>query len=458
MSLPSHISLSELAREIQWGIKKQLSNSYWITAEISEYSVNYKGHCYVDLIEKQKNSEHISTKLRATMWAQQHAMISTYFETVTGIQLQAGISILCCVTVEFHELYGLSLNIIDIEPVYTIGEDERQRQEVLARLDAEGIIGMNADLDMPDVPQRIAVISSPHAAGYQDFMNHLHANEQGVVFYTCLFPAVMQGVELESSIIKALDAIFTYEDYFDAVVIIRGGGAKADLRWFDSYALAAHIAQFPIPVLSGIGHDKDNSVVDIVSYLSVKTPTAAADFFIQKALHVLYRISDLQAQITSHVQELFFQQRTELMGLQNNVLQNSKELSVSATRALRVLASELNEKTRDIFAGCNQDCAKTQNTLVSKAFSLLQTQQHVIRRTIEQISNKTDSVFQTESANIQLLEKDLELQNPLAILKKGYSITKNKDGKVVTAGDIHTGDTIITRFSDGEITSTVSSS
>ena len=315
MSLPNHISLFELVQKIQQSIKSHMSNSYWITAEISELSVNTKGHCYLELVEKPKSAEHIIAKQRAIIWAQQFGMISAYFQSVTGVKLQAGLSILCCVTVEFHEIYGMSLSIIDIEPVYTIGEDERQRTEILARLESEGIVTMNHEVPFPDVPQKIAIISSPNAAGYQDFMKQLHANDYGIVFYSVLFPAIMQGIDVESSIIAALDKIYAYEDVFDAVVIIRGGGSKTDLRWFDSYRLASHIAQFPLPVIAGIGHDKDTSIVDIVAHTSLKTPTAVADFLIQSGAYVLQQITDLQYKFTEHVRSVFAVQHEQCANL-----------------------------------------------------------------------------------------------------------------------------------------------
>ncbi|HPH16555.1 MAG TPA: exodeoxyribonuclease VII large subunit, partial [Bacteroidales bacterium] len=268
MKQKQHMTLSELAQAIESGIQSSLPDTYWVVAEISELSVNFKGHCYLELIEKPEKTDAVTAKIRATIWSYRYQLIHSYFAASTGLQLQAGLKILFSATVEFHAVYGLSLSITDIDPVYTIGEDEKQRNDILQRLHAEGVFSMNKDLEMPLFPQRLAVISSSQAAGYQDFCNQIDANQYNLRFTVTLFQASMQGVETEQSVVHALHEIFEREHEFDVVIIIRGGGAKADLRWFDNYTIAYHIAQFPLPVITGIGHDKDQSITDMVAHTS----------------------------------------------------------------------------------------------------------------------------------------------------------------------------------------------
>ncbi|MGM0505145.1 MAG: exodeoxyribonuclease VII large subunit, partial [Bacteroidota bacterium] len=268
------ISLLELNQSIREKIKFNFPESIWVVAEISELKINRNGHCYLELIEKEAISENIIAKSRATIWAFTFRMLKPYFESVTGHELISGLKILVQVTVEFHELYGFSLNITDIDPNYTLGDLAQKKAETLRKLEEDGIINMNRELEFPIVPQKIAVISSETAAGYQDFMHQLTHNKYGYTYYIKLFPAIMQGLKAEESIIDTLERIFQHDHFFDIVVIIRGGGSQADLNCFNNYLLAANVAQFPIPVLTGIGHDKDESIVDLVACQKLKTPTA----------------------------------------------------------------------------------------------------------------------------------------------------------------------------------------
>jgi len=274
------IHLSELLDKAKQALESSLSGSYWITAEINEIKTNANGHCYLSLIEKEENGEQLKAKVAATIWASAFRLIKPYFESSTGRPLSAGLKVLVKAGIQFHVLYGISLNIVDIEPSYTVGSMALQRRNTIAQLQSDGVFDMNRELELPILPQRIAVISSEQAAGYQDFIHQLYDNDEGYAFAVTLFSASVQGAAATTEIIAALDAINDCRTVFDAVVIIRGGGATADLVCFDDYALAAHVAQFPLPVLTGIGHNKDESVVDMVAHQSLKTPTAAADFLI----------------------------------------------------------------------------------------------------------------------------------------------------------------------------------
>lgn len=292
-----HMTLSELLAGVKLTLAERFPLGVWISAEIGELKVNrYSGHCYLELIEKgDKGSATPKAKASAAIWRNRWAAIESYFLSVTDTPLAAGMSVLLKVSVTFHEAYGFSLVVSDIEPSFTLGENERRKREVIAALTADGVIDLNRSLPLPEVVQRVAVISSATAAGLQDFRNHL--SEAPWRIHCTLFEAIVQGASAEESIIGALEEIASREEEFDAVVIIRGGGSQSDLECFNSYALCAHIAQFPLPVITGIGHDKDNSVADLVAAVALKTPTAVADFLLSKAESFATEAEDLYARI-----------------------------------------------------------------------------------------------------------------------------------------------------------------
>ncbi|MDR0295640.1 MAG: exodeoxyribonuclease VII large subunit [Prevotellaceae bacterium] len=345
------INLSELLDKAKQALESGLPDSYWLTAEINEIKTNTTGHCYLSLIEKEEDGEQLKAKVAATIWASAFRMIKPYFESSTGRPLSAGLKVLVKASIQFHVLYGISLNIVDIEPSYTVGSMALQRRSTIAQLQSDGVFDMNRELEFPLLPQRIAVISSEQAAGYQDFIHQLYENDESYAFAVTLFPASVQGATAVTEIIAALDAINNYQQAFDVVAIIRGGGATADLICFDDYMLAAHVAQFPLPVLTGIGHNKDESVVDMVAYQSLKTPTAVANYLIDClssqeveleafgeiieniALAVLnkeqHTLSLLQQLIAMHSQQQLQQEKFKLQ-LYANDLQSYNPYSVLA--------------------------------------------------------------------------------------------------------------------------------
>ena len=279
-------SLRELCDCIQDVIEHELPERYWVCAEVG--SMSTRGHCYMELVEKGENGI-LAAKVRATCWSNVYTLLSAYFTQETGQALRAGMQVLIEVSIEFHAVYGLSLNIWNIDPTYTIGDLAKQRQATIRRLTEEGVMELQQALTIPSLPRRVAVVSSADAAGYEDFCNQLKHNRFGFTFHTHLYPAVMQGDTAPKSIIGALNEIASVEDDWDVVVIIRGGGASSDLGCFDDYDLANHCAQFPLPIIAGIGHTRDVSVVDMVTHTSVKTPTAAAEhliFFTRFTLNV----------------------------------------------------------------------------------------------------------------------------------------------------------------------------
>ena len=284
------LSLSELCAQLDECIQQGLPGTYWVRAEIAQLSE--KGHCYLELIEKADRGM-FAAKMRATCWSNKWQLISAYFQQETGKRPEPGMQVLVEVSVEFHPVYGLSLNIQNIDPSFTLGDMARQRQLTLQQLEKDGVLDMNKSLSLPAVIRRVAVISAEGAAGYGDFCHQLTNNAYHLRFSTELFPAVMQGDQAVRSILSALDAVAENADDFDCVAIIRGGGATTDLTCFDSYDIASHCAQFPLPVLSGIGHTRDVSVVDMVVFQALKTPTAVAEMLIDHNAQQLVRIDEL---------------------------------------------------------------------------------------------------------------------------------------------------------------------
>lgn len=407
------ISLSQLTDRIQEVLKFSFDTPVWIRAEISELRENYNGHCYLELVEKDSNSDAILAKTKANIWSTTYRMLKPYFENSTGESLRAGLNILVAVTVEFHGVYGFSLNIRDIDPVFTIGELAARRLKIIRQLEADGIADMNKLVEMPLLPQRLAIISSATAAGYDDFMNQLHNDENQFAFYTKLFPAVMQGDQAESSIIRSLEKIYEHSELFDVVVIIRGGGATTDLACFDSYELALNCAQFPLPVISGIGHQRDVSILDMVAHSSVKTPTAAAEFLISK----MKDAENVWKNIFSDISYL----------VQNKTENEFRKLDQTQMRITHTLRQWVTKR--------------------SHAFETHQNRlQNSVRMQIVRQKNK-----------LLILEKSIESHSPSYLLKHGYTITALNGKRISSIKEVKAGDKIRTFVHDGEFESEVSS-
>ena len=299
----------ELNRMVRESIELSMPDEYWVEAELSECRES-RGHCYMELIQKDELSATPVAKASAKCWANKWLTIRPYFERTTGQQLHAGMKVLLKVYPQFHEAYGFSWIVSDIDPTYTLGDMARKRQEIIQKLKAEGVFDLQKELQLPMFCQHIAVISSQTAAGYDDFCNQLADNPYGFQFVTQLFPAIMQGEGVEQSIINALERI--YDEQFDCVVIIRGGGATSDMSGFDTLALAENVANFPIPIITGIGHDRDESILDMVSHTRVKTPTAAAAFLISHLKEVLDVIDSSQELITRFLSLVKTRQESKL--------------------------------------------------------------------------------------------------------------------------------------------------
>lgn len=405
------LSLFDLNALVRRSLEQCLPHEYWVQAELSDVRSNTTGHCYLEFIQKDPRSNNLVAKARGTIWSNVYRLLKPYFEESTGQLFTSGIKVLVKVTVQFHELYGFSLTILDIDPTYTLGDMARRRREILLQLEEEGVLTLNKELEMPELPQRIAVISSATAAGYGDFCHQLQYNPRGFFFYTELFPAMMQGNQVEESVLAALDRINDRREEFDAVVIIRGGGATSDLSGFDTYLLAASCAQFPLPIITGIGHERDDTVLDSVAHSRVKTPTAAAELLIERVGQAADRLEELSEQLEYGIRMRLQQERRRLSDLGARI----------PSAAMRRLSGD-----RYALLTVEKDLARSTNTLLSR-------QKH----------------------RLELLQQRITDASPEKLLSRGYSITL-KNGKVVTsASQVHPGDELVTRLYQGELTSIV---
>ena len=408
MSEEKHMTLFELNRLVRETIECELPHEYWVEAELSECRES-RGHCYMELIEKDEQTATPIAKARANCWAQKWVIIRPYFERATGQRLAAGMKVLLKVYPQFHEAYGFSWIVTDIDPTYTLGDMARKRQEIIRQLKEEGVFDLQKELTLPLFCQHIAVISSETAAGYGDFCNQLADNPYGFQFQTQLFPAIMQGEGVEGSIINALERI--YDQPFDCVVIIRGGGATSDMSGFDTLALAEHVANFPIPIITGIGHDRDESILDMVSHTRVKTPTAAAALLIDHLKEVLDTVNNAQNSITRLVQQ-----------------------------KLSTLSAQLSSVSEAI----------------PRLFSIVKTRQEAKIDALQQrLPMLIERRFLAENHRLQLMEEKLKALDPQLLLKRGYSITLHKGKAVKDASLLKEGDEIETVLEKGKLHSIV---
>ena len=326
-------SLSELCAEIQEVVENDLLDRYWVCAEIA--SLSARGHCYMELVEKAEDNM-LAAKVRATCWSNVYSLLSAYFIQETGQALRVGMQVLVEVSVTFHPVYGLSLNVWNIDPIYTQGDLAKQRQATIRRLTEDGVMELQQSLELPTLIRKVAVISAADAAGYGDFCDQLQNNRFGVKFEVELFAAVMQGDHAPKSIIKALNEIVSEEEKWDIVVIIRGGGATTDLGCFDDYELASHCAQFPLPILSGIGHTRDMSIVDMVAHTSVKTPTAAAEWLIERVAKQVEMISQLVLRLQRATQHAVVQENNKLQAYMQRMSHAAQRLLMQEQNRLQM--------------------------------------------------------------------------------------------------------------------------
>ena len=426
------ISLVEFNRRIGGLLHDASVQRCWVVAETSDVRQS-GGHCYLELVQKDAQTGQTLARMRGIVWASVYARLRCEFERATGQPFASGMNVMVEISANFHEQYGLSVVITGINPTYTLGDMARQRLEILNRLRSEGIIDMNKQLPWADVAQRVAVISAAGAAGYGDFMNQLHNNPSGIKFYTCLFPAVMQGQSTVTSVIAALERINDYADLFDCVVIIRGGGSTSDLNSFDNYDLAANVAQFPLPVICGIGHDRDNTVVDSVASVRVKPPTAAAEWLLDRAQSALDHVNALTDMVVDSATQMLSGARQQLAYFTSGIPLMADNIVVRHRARLQQIAAAIPVVAARRIDGAGKDLAFAS--------------QRVAMAARQCVAN--------ERQRVTGLEKQVELLSPDRVLRRGYSLTL-RDGHVVTsASSLRAGDSLVTRFADGERTSVV---
>lgn len=405
-----HLTLRQLNLMVRDAIEMQMPDEYWVEAELAECRER-GGHCYLELIEKEDTTNTPVAKASAKCWRQTWQMIQPYFQRTTGQALRTGMKVLLKVYAQFHETYGFSWIVTDIDPTYTLGDMARKRQEIIRQLKEEGVFDLQRELCIPLFAKRIAVISAAEAAGYGDFCRQLEDNEYGFKFETTLFPAIMQGEQVESSVVAALNTIYQSIRDFDVVVIIRGGGATSDLSGFDTLALAENVAQFPIPVITGIGHDRDESILDMVANTRVKTPTAAAALLIDNLRQVLERINNAQQRITLAIHQRIANHKSRLTSLQT-------------------LIPALVERT-------------------------LSNAKHRIELLENRLPAVTERIITNQKHKLSQIELMLQSYDPQLLLKRGYSITLMNGRAIRDPQELKVGDEIETRVEKGTIRSVV---
>ena len=425
---------------------------YWVVAEISELKVNYSGHCYLELVEKGGDNQVPKAKANAVIWRSQYSMIGSYFKTATGGELCAGIKVLVKVSVSYHELYGLSFQITDIEPSYTLGDIEAQRRETIDRLKKEGIYDMNRETELPDVLQRLAVISSQHAAGYQDFMNELGANAPGYDYHITLFQTAMQGNETEPSVIHALDAIAERLDDFDAVIVIRGGGSQSDLAAFNSYRLTSHLAQFPLPVLTGIGHDKDQSVADLVAHTALKTPTAVATFLTAHNELFEGRLNEMLESLLDLAQDQLRDEQLRLTALGHQLKIGTSDRIRREEKKLADLLPSIHYRAKLTIEGQKGYCRLLATNLAHAPKGKLSEYAHGLQSIQLRLSEQVRYFLSNQKQQLALLEIRLEGKNLERILQMGYALVRGAQGHIVKSlADVNVDDTLSVQLRDGTV-------
>ncbi len=428
----SAISLLEFNRRIGRLLQNGAVQRCWIFGETSDVMVR-GGHCYLELVQKNPDTGQTVAKARAIIWANRFYVLRSLFEETTGQAFGNGLNVMVEASANFHEQFGFSLLISDINPSYTLGDMARQRMEIIARLKREGIIDRNKALQWAEAPQRVAIVSAQGAAGYGDFMNQLHHNATGIQFYTCLFPAVMQGANTVPSVMAALARVEKHKELFDCVVVIRGGGSTSDLNSFDNYDLAAAIACFPLPVIVGIGHDRDNTVVDEVANVRVKTPTAAAEWLIAKTQSALDELNALSRMISDVAMQMTAEAYRQLSYYFSGIPLMADKILVRHQSRLKSFAAMIPTYAAGRVASAEKDAAFLWQRIKALA----------------------EQKIEAERVRVDGLWKQIDLLSPERVLKRGYSLTLKNGKAVADAAELAAGDEIVTHFASGKSISIV---
>lgn len=447
------LSLFELNSMVRAMLQHTMGDCYWVAAEVSEMRTVSNGHCYLEFVQKDANSGSLVAKARANIWRSDYVRISSSFERATGQRLTSGIKVMAFVSVKFHELYGFSLNVLDIDPTYTLGDLAQRRQQIIKQLEEDGVLELNKELPLPRVIRNVAVISSPTAAGYGDFCNQME--QSGFQFHIQLFAATMQGDHVEQSVIAALDDIAHHAEQWDVVVIIRGGGATTDLNGFDSYLLAANVAQFPLPVLTGIGHERDDTIVDLVAHTRLKTPTAVAAFLIDTRGNETLMLQALQERLIKAVEA-----RLQLESSRLDVLTQRRTYSIS--RQVDMQRQHFNTLSHRFEMASSRYVSKQREKVLRLASRMdVLTQMHIQRQQAQlqhypqRLQQAVERWFMQAHHRHEILEHSLHLAGPDRILAMGFSITTANGKAVRNANELKAGDELVTRFSKGSVHSIV---
>ncbi|MEG2614113.1 MAG: exodeoxyribonuclease VII large subunit [Alistipes sp.] len=401
--MQNHLTLSELQRLVRQSLEERFPLPMWVSAEIADLKVNYSGHCYLELVEKGGANGVPTAQARAVIWRSAYPRLAAQFEAETGQRLSAGIRILAKVAINYHELYGVSLQINDIDPAYTLGDMERQRQETIAQLQKDGIWEMNHETPLPRLIQRVAVVSSANAAGYRDFCKELETSPYRV---DCtLFDAFMQGAAAEESIVEALCAIADRQEEFDAVVIIRGGGSTSDLNCFNAYRLCSYVAQFPLPVITGIGHDKDTSVADMVAHTALKTPTAVAGWLTERL--------------------------------------------AQSDAWLDAAAQQLHDTAIGVMRSCELLLARQQSELIRLSSALVARQNVHVEQLSAQLPTAVDELLTRQRRRLESAEELTLSRSPRHILRLGFAVVRRNGQAVTSTRTLHTGEQLDVEVADG---------
>ena len=424
---PNTITLQEFNTRIKRLLADPSVMNCWVVAETTDVRINQ--HCYLQLLEKNPKTGATVAKIKAIIWGNQFRFLNARFKQVTGRDIGNDMKIMVCLSVNYSPQYGLTVVINDINPEFTLGDMERQRQEILNRLTQEGIIGQNKTVPVPPVLQRIAIVSAAGAAGYGDFMKQLTDNKYGVCFYPCLFQATMQGVKTVPTVLAALDKVEQNQHLFDCVVIIRGGGGTEELNSFDNYDLARRVATFPLPVIVGIGHERDITVLDYVAGIRVKTPTAAAEHIILQAANALAHIGDLSNQVVSIARDYIARAKEQLSYYAGNLPIMAQRIIDTNTLRLQNFIQNIPLHVQRRIEGENAQLAR---------------QKDAIKNAVAQVKMK-------ETMRLEALGDKIELLSPRKVMARGYTLT-TCEGKIMTdAAQLEAGKLVTIHFRDGKV-------
>lgn len=424
---PNTITLQEFNNRIKRLLADPSVMNCWVVAETTDVRINQ--HCYLQLLEKNPKTGATVAKIKAIIWGSQFRFLNARFKQVTGRDIGNDMKIMVCLSVNYSPQFGLTVVINDINPEFTLGDMERQRQEILNRLTQEGIIGQNKTVPVPPVLQRIAIVSAPGAAGYGDFMKQLTDNKYGVCFYPCLFQATMQGVKTVPTVLAALDKVEQYQHLFDCVVIIRGGGGTEELNSFDNYDLARRVATLPLPVIVGIGHERDITVLDYVAGIRVKTPTAAAEHIILQAANALAHIGDLSNQVVSIARDYIARAKEQLSYYAGNLPIMAQRIIDTNTLRLQNFIQNIPLHVQRRIEGENAQLAR---------------QKDAIKNAVAQVKMK-------ETMRLEALGDKIELLSPRKVMARGYTLT-TCEGKIMTdAAQLEAGKLVTIHFRDGKV-------